>query len=326
MEDGGVLGGGEGGGTGGEEEELAFGEAAAGGAFESALGDGEDGELSSVGVGDRFTRGEFFLVGFEILAGCEVVADGDVHGGFEIAEVDGGEGLCDVEFAGFAVEAGAVPIEDAVGGVRVLLDLVDEESCADGVEAAGGDEDGFAGFGSDGVHCVGDGTVGDGFFEVGAGDAIFEADVEFGTGVAVCDVPHFGFGFATEFVGEVDGRVDLDGEVVAGVEHFDEDGEAGGIREVGAEDFFAACRPEIVEGGAGEGAAIDDGLFAFAIDDFPGFAKGLGGIGELAVVNALEFASAPDAFHVEGFEGEWFHARGDRGLVGFLQSWRRYCG
>ena len=82
-----------------------------------------------------------------------------------------------MEFARLAVESEAVPIEDTVGGVGVLLDLVNQESGADRVEAAGGDEDRVAGLGADRMHAVGHGAVGDRGFEVRAGDAVLEADI-----------------------------------------------------------------------------------------------------------------------------------------------------
>jgi ammonia channel protein AmtB len=91
---------------------------------------------------------------------CEGFAVGVVHGRLEVIEVDAGEGFFDVQVTWFSVESEAVPVEDAVGGVRVLLDFVDEETRADGVEAAGGDEDGFARVGENRVHMIGDGSIG----------------------------------------------------------------------------------------------------------------------------------------------------------------------
>ena len=65
------------------------------------------------------------------------------------------------------------------------------------------------------------------------------------------------------------GRMDLDGEVVAGVEHLDEDGETRVVEESGAENFLAVIRPEIVQGRAGKRAFIHDGLLFLAVHDFP---------------------------------------------------------
>ncbi len=201
--------------------------------------------------------------------------DRAIHFRLEILVIDAGEGFADVEIAGFALEAAAIPIEDAIGGVGILLDLVDEESGADGVEAAGGDEDRLAGSGSDGVDAIGDGPVPDGVLKHGAGDALPETDVEFRAGLTAGDVPHFRFRLAAEQCGEIGRRVDLDGEVVAGVEDLDEDGKAGvGIGVSAAENFLAAGIPQLVERGSRERAAVDDRLLVFAIDDLPGFAEG----------------------------------------------------
>lgn len=252
-----------------QQDEAAFSEGAAAGADEIASDDGEDGEGFGIGAGDRFAGGERQEFGFEEGAGGEGVAFGEVHRGLEVVEVDAGEGMSDVEVAGLAVETEAVPVEDAVGRIGVLLDFVDEESRADGVEAAGGDENGIAGLRRDGVHEVRDGAVADGLLELVAGDALAEADVEFRSGITSGDEPHFCFWFTIERGCKGGWRMDLDGEVVAGVEDFDEDGEAVGIGEIVAEDFGAVLCPEIVEGGAGIGAVVDDGLLGVAVDDFP---------------------------------------------------------
>lgn len=273
--------------------------------MEFAADDAEDGEAFGIGVGDGITGLEGVAVDLKEWAGGEGVAVGFVHGGFLVVEVDALERFADVKLARFSVEAEAVPIEDAVGGVGVLLDFVDEESGADGVESAGGDEDGVAVVRSDGVDVIGDGAVGDGGFELVAGGAVFEADVELGAGSGIGDEPHFCFWFATELWCDGDGWVDLDGEVVPGVEDFDEEREALAF-EVFAEEFLAVVGPEFVEGLTGKGAAVDDGLFVGAVGEFPGFAVGLV-VGEGAVVDRRQGASAPDAGHVERLEGEGLH-------------------
>ncbi len=103
-----------------------------------------------------------------------------------------------MELAWLSVESGSVPVKDAVGRVGILLNFVDEEAGADGVEAAGGDEDGFAGRRLHDVDFVFNGAVVDGVFERLLGRSRFESDVEFRLRVTVGNVPHFSFGFATE--------------------------------------------------------------------------------------------------------------------------------
>lgn len=96
----------------------------------------------------------------------------------------------------------------------------------------------------------------------------------------------------------------MDGQVVGGVEDFDEKREAIAVGEVFTKDLGAVIFPEFVQGFSGEVAAADDGLGIFSIDDFPGFAVGNIFFRELALVEGFEFSSAPDALHVEGLEGD----------------------
>src|SRR5712672_679747 len=58
----------------------------------------------------------------------------------EIVEINAGERLRDVQFARLAVESNAIPVEYAVGRVRVLLDLKNHQAVADGMNAAAGQE------------------------------------------------------------------------------------------------------------------------------------------------------------------------------------------
>ena len=142
-----------------------------------------------------------------------------------------------------------------------------------------------------------------------AGHAVLQADVEFRARIAVRDDPHLGLRFATEAGGEIHRRVHLDGEIVAGVEHLDEDGETRVIEEAGAENLLAVIRPQLVQRGAGKRAFIHDRLLFLTVHDFPRLAEGLVRIRQVAAVDVLEFATAPDAFHVEGAEGDGLHGR-----------------
>ncbi len=63
--------------------------------------------------------------------------------------------------------------------------------------------------------------------------------------------------------------MDLDGEVVAGVEHLDEDGKPRMVGKSLAEDLLAVMGPELMQGGAVVRALIHDGLLAVAVHDFP---------------------------------------------------------
>ena len=269
---------------------------------------GDDGDEGEVAGGAEILRvGEDFFLHAEVIArGKEARLDvGEGRG--EVVEVGGEQGFFEVEGAGLAVEAGAVPIEDAVGGVAVLLDFHDEVAFADGVEASAGDEDAVTLAGGKDVEAFFDGAIAEFFLERCAGGAGGESGVDAAAGIAGEEIPHFGLGLAAELRGEIGGRVDLHGEAVAGVKEFAEQREArAGGRVAGAEDFGAVVGPEVVEGASAVGAGGDDALGFGAVYNFPSFADGLvagQGAGELR----RESAAAPEAFLVEGGEGDGTH-------------------
>ncbi len=116
--------------------------------------------------------------------------------GLKVIEVGGDEGLLDVELTGLAIEAGAVPIEDAVGGVAVLLHLDDDVAFTNGVEASAGDEDAVAALDVDGVEGLLHAAVAEEDFKLVTGDAFLEAGVDVGAGQGIGEVPHLGLGLA----------------------------------------------------------------------------------------------------------------------------------
>jgi len=239
--------------------------------------------------------------------------------GFEIVEGDAGQGLFDVEFTRFAIQADAIPIEYAIGGVRVLLDFENDEAAAKGVNAAAGEEHGVAGFDFDAVEAFSDGATGDFFFELLAGDATFEADEEFSAGLGVRDVPEFGFGFTFELDGTIWGWMDLQGKRVAGIEDFDQQRKAVGSGSGGlgwrccsgsvAEQVGAVLLHQPMKIFSCQGAIRDDtNVAAWSIADFPRFTNGFLGR-ERLIVKAFEVAPAPDALFEEGAEGEGIEGR-----------------
>ena len=283
---------------------------AAGGA---AGDDGDEGEVA--GGAEVLRGGEDFFLHAEVGAVGDGAGGDVVEGRGEVVEVGGEEGFFEVEFAWLAVEAGAVPVEDAVGGVAVLLDFDDEVALADGVEASAGDEDAVAVVGGKDVEALLDFAVAELLFERFAGRAGGESGVDAAAGVAGEEIPDFGFGFTAELRGEVGGRVHLDGKSVAGVEEFAEERKTrAGIGVAGAEDFGAVVGPEFVEGAALVRAGGDHALGFGAVGDFPGFADGLVA-GEGAAEAGGELAAAPDAFLVDGGEDDGAH--GIYGTDGF---------
>ena len=100
------------------------------------------------------------------------------------------------------------------------------------MDGAGGERVAAARHGVLGAHDLGDGAVLDGGLEIVGGDAIFEPLVDDGwvallVGLGIEDEPGFGFEVRFGVSGCVRGRgVDLDAQVFAGVEVFDQQREA----------------------------------------------------------------------------------------------------
>ena len=109
------------------------------------------------------------------------------------------------------------------------------------------------------------------------------------------------------------GWVDLDGEIIAGIEDLDKQGKTVGWRQSNAEYQLVVLGPEFVECHSRVRAVHDDGLLLFAVTDFPGFAIG-GVVRERAVVDGFEASAAPDALHVEWGKKDRFHGDEREGI------------
>lgn len=157
------------------------------------------------------------------------------------------------------------------------------------------------------MHAVSHRAVGDRGFERFTGHAVLEADIKFRARIAIGDEPHLGFRFAIQCRGKRDRWMHLDREVVAGIEDFDEDRKARVLRVAAAKNFLAVLGPKFVKAFAGEGSGFNERLLFLAVDDFPSLAIGMGFVGKFTTVDALEFASTPDALHVEGRESDRIH-------------------
>ncbi len=115
-----------------------------------------------------------------------------------------------MQFAGHTIETGAVPIEDAVGGVAILLDLDDHIALTDGVEPSAGDEDAVTAFDWDDVESLFDVALTKQLFELLPSNTTLEAGVDVCARLRVGEVPHLRFGLATQNLAHMQGRMDLD--------------------------------------------------------------------------------------------------------------------
>ena len=272
------------------------------------------GERSGEDVDDREGSGGFLprLSGLQVeVVELEVLVEqgrlSGVESGLQVGEVEALEGRFGVKFPRLSVGSDAVPIEQAVGGVAVLLDLCDEAACADGVAASAGDEEGVTGAN---WYAVED-RCGVPFREERSegfwGEVrCVESGEHVGIGCRIEDVPGLGFWFTAEARCDGCGGVDLHGERVGGIEKFEQEREVRGwvVFEGGPEDWGAEVPPEIVERGSLEWAVRHDGLVVWAVADFPGFTDGMGVWREGSAEDTGQPSAAPDALLEQGREGE----------------------
>ena len=193
-------------------------------------------------------------------------------GRFDIVEVDRGERFFDVQVAGPAIEADAVPVEDAVGGIGVLLDLDDHVSAADSVDAPARDEDGIPFFHRHLEDLLGHAPLPQRFLEGFARRRPCpESGVQIAVEQGIHHIPHLALALAAIALGHFQGRMDLDRKPLLRIEQLTEEREALRVGKALTENCHATVGPEFVEGNAAEGAVVDDALGFFAIDDFPRF-------------------------------------------------------
>ena len=131
-----------------------------------------------------------------------------------------------MEFPGAAVRSGTVVVVDPKGEVAGLLDFVDHHAPAEGVDGAGGHQDDVAGTDGEELNGVFDAVVVNGFDKGGFVNAVFQAAGDLAV-VGAEDVPglHFSEFSQFPFSGIAIVRVNLDGEVLPGVQEFDEEGQ-----------------------------------------------------------------------------------------------------
>ena len=219
------------GGTGGDEEGLAL--ADGGVAHESAaLGTEEDKEAVARGVNGGValdvepTNGEIGT-GDEgadelcaVVGGAIVVVDG---------VVDGIASHVDVQLTGLAVAVATVEVVDTVGDVAGLLNFGQQVACPYGVETACRDEEDVTGMALLGVDDVHQGAVAvlDGSsssrYQLLRRDGLVQASIDSCVLVGLNNVPHLGLTHAVVTLeGEMVVGVDLDAEVLVGIDEFDQ--------------------------------------------------------------------------------------------------------
>ena len=131
-----------------------------------------------------------------------------------------------MQFAGLAVHAGAVVVEDAVGDITALLDLGEEDTTTDGMDTTGREVEDIAGLDLMVGEDLGDGTVFYAFLVLIGGYGLLEAGIEVGAWVGLDDVPHLRLAhLAMDALGHLVVGMHLDAEVALGIDELDEQGQ-----------------------------------------------------------------------------------------------------
>ena len=222
---------------------------------------------------------------------------------FLYMEVEGLGGEFGVQFAGFAVHAGAVVVEDAVGDVAGLLDFGEEDATTDGMDTTGREVEHIACLDLMVGQHLGDGTVFYAFLVFIGGYGLLEAGIEVGAGVGLDDVPHLGLAhLAMDSLGHLVVGMDLDAEVATGIDELDQQGQLAVVFRIDrlAEDGFGGFVDDGDEVPTLPLAIADDAGAGGYGTDLPTLAYGLAGRSEPFV--GSELGATPDDGMEIGFE------------------------
>ena len=124
-----------------------------------------------------------------------------------------------------AIQPGATPVIDAVGGVGILLDLEDQIAGVDGMHRAAGHEDGITRRHWEAVHACLQRAAGKGLLKLRAGHARPQPHDERRPGRRSGDEPVLGFRLAAQGRRPVRRRMHLQAEPLPAIEPFHQDRE-----------------------------------------------------------------------------------------------------
>src|SRR4029077_18518415 len=116
--------------------------------------------------------------------------------GSHVIEIDALQRLIHMKLSSLTLIIDSVPIENAISGVAVLLDLDQDVSAADGVKSPGRQENGVPVLRPDRVNTIGDSSRMKGVLELIARHRFSEANENFGIRFRRKNIPKFGLGFA----------------------------------------------------------------------------------------------------------------------------------
>ena len=208
------------------------------------------------------------------------------------------QGLCRqgcVELTRLAIETWTVVVEDAIGDIRGLLDLSEEDAPTDGVHTTGREVENIARLDLVVGKDLGDGAILDAPLVFVGRNLLFEARIEVGTRVGLDDIPHLGLAhLAMLALGHLVVGMYLYAQVALGIDELDEQGQLAVV-------FGVDLRTENGIGGLGhdrdqvvtcKGAIADDAGTGGHSTDLPTLANGLVGRRQALVDTVIWFNSA----------------------------------
>ena len=222
------------------------------------------------------------------------------HRGRSRIEIDGCQGLREVQSSGFSIQSKPIPIMGPEGHVTGLLHFVNQAAFSKGMDRPGGDEEEVPRSRLKTVEAIGDPAMGQGVRQIIAADTRLEADEQF---TSVSDKsPAFCFtpGAHAQLLGQGIVWMDLDGKAIVGINELDQQREFSPIPAWPYE--IPACVPHQVPETAARQGAI--GHYAHAsgmIREVPAFPDRASG-----EILSVEFHPSPAPYQgvVDGLESE----------------------
>ena len=200
-----------------------------------------------------------------------------------------------VELARLAIETRAVVVEDAIGDIRGLLDLSEEDAPTDGVHTTGREVEDIARLDLVVGKDLGDAAVLNALLVLVGGDLLFEAGIEVGTRVSLDDIPHLGLAhLAMLALGHLVVGMHLDAQVALGIDELDQEGQLAMVLGVDglAQDGIRGLGHDRDQVATHKGAIADDAGTRGYCTDLPTLANGL--VGRCQALVGAKLRSTPD--------------------------------
>src|SRR5437764_2355448 len=106
-----------------------------------------------------------------------------------------------MQLSRLAIQPEAVPIENPIGSIRILLDLENNQPCSQRMNPPARQENDVPLFHPDSMKTIGNSSGFEFFVEHLARGTVFQADEQLRAGSGIGDVPHLGFGFSAKLGG-----------------------------------------------------------------------------------------------------------------------------